>query len=37
MGARALALESAAVQRHLDGRMPSRVVVVPGKLVNVIV
>ena len=35
--ARALALDSEAVQRHLDGRSPKRVVVVPGKLVNVVV
>jgi leucyl-tRNA synthetase len=35
--ARALALASKAVQRHLDGRPPQRVVVVPGKLVNVVV
>jgi leucyl-tRNA synthetase len=35
--ARALALDSQAVQRHLDGRTPRRVVVVPGRLVNVVV
>jgi leucyl-tRNA synthetase len=35
--ARALALDSGAVQRHLDGRQPRRVIVVPGKLVNVVV
>jgi leucyl-tRNA synthetase len=35
--AQALALDSAAVQRHLDGRQPRRVIVVPGKLVNVVV
>ena len=35
--ARALALGSEAVQRHLDGRAPRRVVVVPNKLVNVVV
>jgi leucyl-tRNA synthetase len=35
--ARTLALESAAVQRHLNGRAPRRVVVVPGRLVNVVV
>jgi leucyl-tRNA synthetase len=35
--ARALALDSQAVQRHLDGRAPRRVVVVPGRLVNVVV
>ena len=35
--ARRLALESRAVQRLLDGRRPQRVVVVPGRLVNVVV
>jgi leucyl-tRNA synthetase len=35
--ARALALESEAVQRHLQGRSPARVIVVPGRLVNVVV
>jgi leucyl-tRNA synthetase len=35
--ARKLALNSEAVQRHLDGREPERVVVVQGKLVNVVV
>ena len=35
--AQALALASEAVQRHLDERSPKRVVVVPGKLVNVVV
>ncbi len=35
--AQALALASETVQRHLDGRSPKRVVVVPGKLVNVVV
>jgi leucyl-tRNA synthetase len=35
--ARALALESEAVQRHLDGRQSRRLIVVPGKLVNVVV
>jgi leucyl-tRNA synthetase len=35
--ARALALNSEAVQRHMDGRRPKRVIVVPGKLVNVVV
>ncbi len=35
--ARALALDSEAVQRHLDGRSPERVIVVSGKLVNVVV
>jgi leucyl-tRNA synthetase len=35
--AQALALDSEAVQRYLDGLQPPRVVVVPGKLVNVVV
>ena len=35
--ARARALQSEAVQRHLDGRAPRRVIFVPGKLVNVVV
>jgi leucyl-tRNA synthetase len=35
--AQALALSSEAVQRHLDGRPPRQVIVVPGKLVNVVV
>jgi leucyl-tRNA synthetase len=29
-------LSSEVVQRHLDGRQPRRVVVVPGKLVNIV-
>jgi leucyl-tRNA synthetase len=35
--ARRRALESAAVQRYLDGRSPTRVIVVPGRLVNVVI
>jgi leucyl-tRNA synthetase len=35
--AQALALQSEAVQRHLDGQPPKRVIVVPGKLVNIVV
>ncbi len=35
--ARALALSSEAVRRHLNGREPKRVIIVPGKLVNVVV
>jgi leucyl-tRNA synthetase len=35
--AQVLALSSEAIQRHLRGRSPKRVVVVPGKLVNVVV
>ena len=31
------ALQSEAVQRHLQGRPPKKVVYVPGKLVNVVV
>ena len=33
----ALALACPAMQRHLDGRLPQRVVVVPGRLVNVLI
>ena len=33
----ALALACPAVQHHLDGRLPQRVVVVPGRLVNVVI
>ena len=36
-GARRRALESDQVQRHLDGQPPKRVVVVPGRLVNIVV
>jgi leucyl-tRNA synthetase len=32
-----VALKSEAVQRHLKGQMPKKVVYVPGKLVNVVV
>ena len=32
----ATALASEAVQRHLDGRAPKKVIVVPGRLVNVV-
>jgi len=32
----ALAIEHEAVQKHLEGRPPKRVIVVPGKLVNVV-
>ncbi len=35
--ARTLALTSDAVQRHLAGRSPRRVIIVPGKLVNIVV
>jgi len=35
--ARARALQSETVQRHLGGRAPRRVIFVPGKLVNVVV
>jgi leucyl-tRNA synthetase len=31
-----LALESEIVDRWLDGKLPSRVIVVPGKLVNLV-
>ncbi len=33
----AIALADANVQRHLDGKAPKRVIVVPGKLVNVVI
>ena len=32
----ALAIEHESVQKHLEGRAPKRVIVVPGKLVNVV-
>jgi leucyl-tRNA synthetase len=32
----ATALASEAVQKHLDGRAPKKVIVVPGRLVNVV-
>ncbi len=35
--AKELALESAGVQKHLDGKTLQRVVYVPGKLVNIVV
>jgi leucyl-tRNA synthetase len=35
--AQALALASAGVQRYLDGRPPRRVIIVPGRLVNVVI
>ena len=31
-----LALASPSVQRHLAGRKPKRVIVVPGRLVNIV-
>jgi len=31
------ALRSEAIQRHLQGRSPKKVVYVPGKLVNVVI
>ena len=33
---RSAALASEHVQRHLDGRSPKKVIVVPGRLVNVV-
>ena len=33
---RALALASEYVQRHLNGREPKKVIVVPGRLINVV-
>ncbi|NPA92815.1 MAG: hypothetical protein GXO56_03945, partial [Chloroflexi bacterium] len=35
--AQALALASEAVQRHLKGKTPRKVIVVPNKLVNIVV
>ena len=35
--AREVALGSEAVQRHLDGKPPQKVIYVPGKLVNIVV
>jgi leucyl-tRNA synthetase len=35
--ARGIALENEAVQRHLDGKAPRKLIYVPGKLVNVVV
>ncbi len=34
--AKQLALASSAVQKHLDGREPKKVIYVPGKLVNIV-
>ena len=34
--ARGIALENEAVRRHLDGKVPRKVIYVPGKLVNVV-
>jgi leucyl-tRNA synthetase len=34
--AKALAMESEAVQRHLAGKEPRKVILVPGKLVNIV-
>jgi leucyl-tRNA synthetase len=33
----AIALADPNVQRHLEGKAPKRVIVVPGKLVNLVV
>lgn len=35
--ARAAALSSQAVKRHLEGREPKKIIVVPGRLVNIVV
>ncbi|MGE5223033.1 MAG: leucine--tRNA ligase, partial [Omnitrophica WOR_2 bacterium] len=35
--AKALALSSEAVQKHLDGKQPRKVILVPGKLVNIVI
>jgi leucyl-tRNA synthetase len=34
---RALALESAAVKRHLDGKTPKKVIYVPNKLLSIVI
>jgi leucyl-tRNA synthetase len=31
-----VAMESGAVQRSLEGRVPRKVIVVPGRLVNIV-
>jgi leucyl-tRNA synthetase len=31
------ALDQAAIQRHLDGKSVRKIIVVPGKLVNIVV
>jgi leucyl-tRNA synthetase len=33
---KAAALATAGVQRHLEGREPKKVILVPGKLVNIV-
>ena len=35
--ARKLAMESAAVQKHLEGRSPRKVIFVPGRLINIVI
>jgi leucyl-tRNA synthetase len=35
--AHAVALQSEAVRRHLNGQAPKKLIYVPGKLVNVVV
>jgi leucyl-tRNA synthetase len=35
--AKELALSSEAVQRYLDGKPPRKVILVPGRLVNVVI
>lgn len=36
-GARTIALSSQAIQKHLEGKTPRKVIVVPGKLVNIVI
>jgi leucyl-tRNA synthetase len=36
-GAQAIALASEAVQKHLEGKAPRKVILVPGKLVNIVI
>jgi leucyl-tRNA synthetase len=35
--AKSIALASEAIQKHLDGKQPRKVIVVPGKLVNIVI
>lgn len=36
-GAKAIALDSDAIQKHLEGKTPKKVILVPGKLVNIVI
>jgi leucyl-tRNA synthetase len=35
--ARAAAMASPAVQKHLGGQTPRKIIIVPGKLVNIVI